>query len=292
MAKNYIGLGNKGARGALAWFACALALAALTWGGLSFFAAGEPERGLALCGLGISSVLLALSVTQSLGYVQMMHGWRYRLGFLAPPAVYLIYWIFQAVAILLAGERFSAGLEILAGLAVVLLAAFSGGLIATGINEGLWENNSPPPAHIKEQVHQYHISITGPPAILPRSKRVFDLLLALLGLILSLPIWLLSLFLVWFEDPGPVLFVKNSVGLDGVNFHQFKLRTMVCGAEESTGPVLSKDGDLRVLAFGRLLRKTAPKLSEKIGQEGYQFKDLPDVVLKYNQLLSQRRWTI
>jgi lipopolysaccharide/colanic/teichoic acid biosynthesis glycosyltransferase len=68
---------------------------------------------------------------------------------------------------------------------------------------------------------------------------------------------LFSVFLIWLEDPGPVLFVKNSVSRGGVNFHQYKLRSMVREAEIDTGPVLASEDDQRVLWIGRLLRKTA-----------------------------------
>ena len=42
----------------------------------------------------------------------------------------------------------------------------------------------------------------------------------------------------------------------------------------------------------RLLRKTAPELSQKIGGEGYKFQDLPGIVREYNHFLSQKRWKI
>jgi lipopolysaccharide/colanic/teichoic acid biosynthesis glycosyltransferase len=124
-------------------------------------------------------------------------------------------------------------------------------------SERWWENNSPPSERIQEEVHQRHLEIIGEPGSVPLSKRLFDFTLALFGLIFSAPIWLLSAVLVWIEDPGPILFVKNSVGKGGINFRQFKLRTMVVGAEESTGPVLASEEDERVLLVGRILRKTA-----------------------------------
>src|SRR3989304_257973 len=123
-------------------------------------------------------------------------------------------------------------------------------------SERWWENNSPPSEHIQEEVHQRHLEIIGEPWSVPLSKRLFDYTLALFGLIFSAPIWLVSAILVWIEDPGPILFVKNSVGKGGINFRQFKLRTMVVGAEESTGPVLAREEDERVLLVGRILRKT------------------------------------
>jgi lipopolysaccharide/colanic/teichoic acid biosynthesis glycosyltransferase len=91
----------------------------------------------------------------------------------------------------------------------------------------------------------------------PLTKRAFDLFLAGIGLLLSAPIWLIVAFLIWFEDPGPLFFVKNSVGRGGANFRQFKFRTMVRGAEDVTGPVLARESDDRVLRSGRLLRKAA-----------------------------------
>mgnify|MGYP000311809846 CR=1 FL=1 len=124
-------------------------------------------------------------------------------------------------------------------------------------SERWWENNSPPSELIKDEVHQRHLDIIGVPRPAPLSKRLFDFALALFGLIFSAPIWLVSAVLVWIEAPGPILFVKNSVGRGGINFRQFKFRTMVPSAEESTGPILASEEDERVLLVGRILRKTA-----------------------------------
>jgi lipopolysaccharide/colanic/teichoic acid biosynthesis glycosyltransferase len=138
-----------------------------------------------------------------------------------------------------------------------VLGAFVGGILATSFNERLWENNSPPSEEIILAVYQQHEQLIGKPDSTPGLKRLFDLVLASVGLLLSMPVWLLSIFLVWIEDPGPLLFVKNSVGKGGMNFHQYKLRTMVRGAEDATGPVLASEKDERVLKSGYLLRKTA-----------------------------------
>jgi lipopolysaccharide/colanic/teichoic acid biosynthesis glycosyltransferase len=139
----------------------------------------------------------------------------------------------------------------------VVLGAFCGGILATHFNEGLWENNSPPSQEVTWDVFQRHEQLIGTPARVPVLKRAFDVFLAGLGLLLSLPVWLVSIFIIWLEDPGPLLFVKNSVGRGGMNFHQYKLRTMVRGAEDDTGPVLASEKDDRVLGMGYLLRKTA-----------------------------------
>jgi lipopolysaccharide/colanic/teichoic acid biosynthesis glycosyltransferase len=142
-------------------------------------------------------------------------------------------------------------------LLVVVLASFLGGLIATRQRLGIWEDNFPPPKEIRAAVYQKHQEIIGTPPHEPWTKRVFDIALSLFGLLISAPIWIVCLFMIWFEDPGPLFFVKNSVGKGGINFHQFKLRTMVRSAEASTGPVMASDDDTRALRFGRFLRKAA-----------------------------------
>jgi lipopolysaccharide/colanic/teichoic acid biosynthesis glycosyltransferase len=77
------------------------------------------------------------------------------------------------------------------------------------------------------------------------------------GLLLFSPVILFIALCIWIEDPGPVLFIKNSVGRGGNNFRQLKFRTMIREAEKATGPMLSSETDARVLRIGRFLRKTA-----------------------------------
>jgi lipopolysaccharide/colanic/teichoic acid biosynthesis glycosyltransferase len=137
------------------------------------------------------------------------------------------------------------------------LGALVGGLLVTGIQDGFWEDNAPPSAQLQSEVIQFHTRVIGVPRKTPLPKRVFDVIVSMAGLILSAPIWLLAIFLIWIEDPGPILFVKNSTGKGGRNFRQFKLRTMIVGAEENTGPVMAREKDIRTLLCGRLLRKTA-----------------------------------
>jgi lipopolysaccharide/colanic/teichoic acid biosynthesis glycosyltransferase len=202
-----------------------------------------------ILGLLLLSALLTF-VFERMAAAQSMHyKWRYRLAFLGSAGLSLGAWL---VLRLLPSQSLE-----LYWVFFVLLGAFLGGLLATGINEGFWEDNSPPLDRVKDEVHQLHLDFFGRPDPSPFSKRIFDLSLACAGLILSTPVWLLSSFLVWIEDPGPLLFVKNSVGVGGINFHQFKFRTMVKGAEEHTGPIMAREADERVLFIGSFLRKTA-----------------------------------
>lgn len=193
------------------------------------------------------------------------HKWHYRLAFLVPAGgVMLLFftWAMQRVFM----PRMLIPLQVVQELSVIqlfstagisLLGCYLGALSATFVHEGVWENNYPPPEQVQLAVLNHHEArFLGlyPPSF---TKRAFDICLAVFGMIASAPVWLVGVFLVWFEDPGPVLFVKNSVGIGGMNFHQFKLRTMVRGAEEHTGPVLSQHDDRRILISGHFFRKTA-----------------------------------
>jgi lipopolysaccharide/colanic/teichoic acid biosynthesis glycosyltransferase len=197
----------------------------------------------------VLAAVLTMAAERGLVSLPLTIGWRYRLAFLGSAAVFLALGLLTWLS---AGADFSA-----VWLLAALLGSFAGGILATHLNEGLWENNSPPSEEVTRAVYLEHRQLIGSPARVPVFKRSFDILLAAIGLLLSLPIWFIIIFITWLEDPGPLLFVKNSVGRGGMNFHQYKLRTMVRGAEDTTGPVLASARDERVLGMGSLLRKTA-----------------------------------
>ena len=193
--------------------------------------------------LGVIHAILALSLLVGLITFPLGQKWPYRLAFMLSMGWGFFLWYRHPYAWVL--------------LLSICLGAFWGSLIGTRQLLGFWEDNQPPPKEIRIAVYQRHKEIIGEPTSVPLPKRLFDILFSIIGLILSFPVWILCLFLIWFEDPGPLFFVKNSVGKGGVNFHQFKLRTMVRGAEVVTGPVLAAEDDTRALRFGRVLRKTA-----------------------------------
>ncbi|MBN2548410.1 MAG: sugar transferase [Anaerolineales bacterium] len=264
MDRNEAGYVEKGALSAwiqrlvrlLGWLLASAALAFLAWLDLQGAAPAPWSPGRLLFQASLQ-ILLVITLERCLVQTALERNWRYRLAFLISASLPLLYrfvqglpwadftsllwWSWQALQILFS-----------------VLFAFIGGVLSTALDDGLWENNSPPAESTRIDVYQRHQEVIGSPDHPPPFlKRLFDLALALSGLILSAPVWLLSCLVIWLEDPGPLLFVKNSVGLGGITFFQFKLRTMVRGAEESTGPVLSQENDQRVLMFGRLLRKTA-----------------------------------
>lgn len=96
-------------------------------------------------------------------------------------------------------------------------------------------------------------------------KRLIDLGLSSLLLLLGLPIALLVAIAVKLSSGGRVLFRQTRCGLNGRTFTLYKFRTMVEGAEERQrdlahlnemdGPVFKVKGDPRVTWLGRFLRK-------------------------------------
>ena len=92
------------------------------------------------------------------------------------------------------------------------------------------------------------------------TKRIFDIIVSLLALILSSPFMIISMILVKISSPGPVIYRHERVTLDNTPYHIFKLRTMRTDAEHQTGPVISGKDDPRVTGIGKFLRRS--KLDE------------------------------
>jgi exopolysaccharide biosynthesis polyprenyl glycosylphosphotransferase len=86
-------------------------------------------------------------------------------------------------------------------------------------------------------------------------KRATDMLVSALFLILFSPFMLFIALLVKLTSRGPVFYHQERVSLDGRRFTIHKFRTMVCDAEECTGPVMSDRDDPRITKLGRFLRK-------------------------------------
>ena len=98
-------------------------------------------------------------------------------------------------------------------------------------------------------------------------KRLLDVLLASLGLVASLPIWLAVVIAIKVDSPGPALFVQDRVGLHGRPFRFYKFRSMHVNAEsrlaeiqeqnEVDGPVFKMRRDPRVSRVGAFLRRSS-----------------------------------
>lgn len=85
-------------------------------------------------------------------------------------------------------------------------------------------------------------------------KRLFDLLVASVLLLLVSPLLLVLAGLIKAGDGGPVFYRAPRVGLRGQPFRMFKFRTMVEQADRLGGPS-TPDGDPRVTTVGRWLRR-------------------------------------
>ena len=85
-------------------------------------------------------------------------------------------------------------------------------------------------------------------------KRIIDLIVSSLGLIVLLPLLISIAFIIKWESKGPILYRGERVGLNKHLFQIFKFRTMVENAESLGGLVTSKN-DTRVTRIGSILRK-------------------------------------
>lgn len=116
------------------------------------------------------------------------------------------------------------------------------------------------------------------------TKRMIDIVGALLGLIMTLPLWIIIPILIKLDSPGDVFYCQQRVGQnkrtgdrrfcqrtdvvdrrtrarrradhDGRIFKMYKFRTMTSEAESKSGPVLATKNDPRKTALGRILRKS------------------------------------
>ena len=88
------------------------------------------------------------------------------------------------------------------------------------------------------------------------AKRVFDLIIALLILLVASPIMIFLMFLISILSPGPAIFSQERLGEKGLPFKVMKFRSMINNAEQTTGPVLAVEKDPRITRFGAFLRAT------------------------------------
>lgn len=88
-----------------------------------------------------------------------------------------------------------------------------------------------------------------------RIKRFLDIIFAITGLILSLPLSILAYVLIKLDSPGKAIFSQLRVGLYGQEFTCLKFRTMIEG-KENDRRFAGKENDPRITRIGRFLRKT------------------------------------
>jgi exopolysaccharide biosynthesis polyprenyl glycosylphosphotransferase len=85
-------------------------------------------------------------------------------------------------------------------------------------------------------------------------KRLSDMIISLVVLIVCLPLYLILMIAVERSSPGPIFFKQIRIGLRGKPFYIYKFRSMYVNAEDA-GPALAKEDDKRVTPIGKILRK-------------------------------------
>lgn len=86
-------------------------------------------------------------------------------------------------------------------------------------------------------------------------KRLFDIVGALLGLLILSPIFLLISIIQMCFVGIPIFFNQERIGLGGKPFRIYKFRTMIVNNEEKGIPLLAEDDDERLTKVGRFLRR-------------------------------------
>lgn len=86
-------------------------------------------------------------------------------------------------------------------------------------------------------------------------KRLFDIVGALLGLLILSPIFLLISIIQMCFVGIPIFFNQERIGLGGKPFRIYKFRTMIVNNEEKGTPLLAEEDDERLTKVGRFLRR-------------------------------------
>ncbi len=137
------------------------------------------------------------------------------------------------------------------------------------------------------------------------AKRALDVLLALVGLVVTLPLSLAIALWIRREGPGPILFRQGRVGQHGRMFQLVKFRSMVPGAEqqwqapqhpqELLALRFQDEGDARITRTGRWLRRTSldelPNLwNVLVGDMSLvgPRPEVPEIVALYDDAMRQR----
>ena len=98
------------------------------------------------------------------------------------------------------------------------------------------------------------------PGSVERGKRALDIAVALIGLVLTMPVWPFLALAIKLDSPGPVIFRQLRVGrMQGDRtslFEMWKFRSMRADAERATGAVWATRRDPRITRVGAVLRKT------------------------------------
>lgn len=88
-------------------------------------------------------------------------------------------------------------------------------------------------------------------------KRLLDIVLSLIGIIVLSPIFLILIIAIKLDSRGPVLFRQQRIGINKSNFNILKFRTMKIDTPKDTPTHLLTNPDQYITRVGRFLRKTS-----------------------------------
>lgn len=92
-------------------------------------------------------------------------------------------------------------------------------------------------------------------------KRLFDILVSLIGILIALPFLLIIAIAIKLDSPGPILFCQPRVGRNRREFMVFKFRSMVdrkaTQIDQKKETALQAGSDDRITRVGRIIRKTS-----------------------------------
>jgi sugar transferase (PEP-CTERM system associated) len=86
-------------------------------------------------------------------------------------------------------------------------------------------------------------------------KRLASVLVSIIGLLLSLPLFPFIALMIKITSSGPLFYMQTRVGRDGTLFYCYKFRTMRADAEADTGATWAADNDPRITPVGKFFRK-------------------------------------
>lgn len=113
-----------------------------------------------------------------------------------------------------------------------------------------------PRTHFVNDLTLFEINLVNISGVERIIKRVIDIFVSLIALIVFSPVMLIASLSIIFDSGRPVFFLQERAGVNGRAFKTIKFRTMIKDAEKYTGPVLSSEDDPRITKVGKFLRKT------------------------------------
>ena len=84
-------------------------------------------------------------------------------------------------------------------------------------------------------------------------KRIFDIIFSIIGLVFFSPCFLFVSILIKVDSKGPIFFLQERVGYNGVLFKIIKFRSMIC--DQNSNSTITTACDTRITKVGKIIRK-------------------------------------